>query len=866
MSTKKHYLFLVLLLFFSIFSSSVYAGTSVLRNPSSPSSCNLGTGVNVCGPPDWCNLVPNVWGGNDGCVIGSYSLDSHNYVCAGQSWVGTGLCPGDAKSDYNGKKCTLWYNAGLFPWGAYLKTYDPPGESAVWDSSEGKCFVCAPGGKEGNVYATSSSIYCPINGNCNPIAGDGRCESACGVDPRCDEVTPGTNNCDANCNYVPQVQCGGLNQPCCSSGTQCQGTLTCQSGTCQSPISTSMSLTVTPSSASISDTLTFTITFNIMPADSYPIKLQYRSSTQSTYSDFGTAQTVGGFPKSGNSITGTAVPNQVIPSIQAGNYVFRAVGGSGFTQNSNEFAVSLTGRTSSTNPCQTAGQCFPDAGCRRGATLGFCLSLSEYQSYSSLNNFFEPLSGTYSCGPNNCLVACHNDECCQIIRGNCYASVGTLARMGVVGATLANLPTGCGTFGPTTDTNLLLNCDDAGGNSCAGTQPPGATLVDQDPHYGPQHCYNLQNQCTAPQTNCNGQCVNTNTDNNNCGICGNECDIGLTCTNGQCQPSGGGGGTSTVTTTVTSTSTVTTTTTTTTTTTPPTTTTTTTTTTTQPPIFAISCGACEAGLTCSCSLSGTCNKGNWVLSNSQGTPLSQTLRSAIPPLTFTYVANDSGTILAEATCADPANYNFTTVTVTPKFLTCQDSCNTGVDCICQIRDCTSGVAYVSNSVGTPIPTLLSFQFNGNYALKFQATQGGEVEVRAICDNPVKSVKSTIKINGTTTTTTPPTTGIFTVSNFACSPLSGTTGAYKCSASYNNGLNENVVLIMLVSLKSSGAVKTYTPFTLPQIQDQISTNYYCSILGTGTYYVSWQAYRQSDSLQVNPIAWSTGAETQTIVCS
>jgi len=522
--------------------------------------------------------------------------------------------------------------------------------------------------------------------------------------------------------------------------------------------------------------------------------------------------------------------------------------------------------TSSTNPCQTAGQCSPDAGCRRGATLGFCLSLSEYQSYSSLNNFFEPLSGTYSCGPNNCLVACHNDECCQIIRGNCYASVGTLARMGVVGATLANLPTGCGTFGPTTDTNLLLNCDDAGGNSCAGTQPPGATLVDQDPHYGPQHCYNLQNQCTAPQTNCNGQCVNTNTDNNNCGICGNECDIGLTCTNGQCQPSGGGGGTSTVTTTVTSTSTVTTTTTTTTTTTPPTTTTTTTTTTTQPPIFAISCGACEAGLTCSCSLSGTCNKGNWVLSNSQGTPLSQTLRSAIPPLTFTYVANDSGTILAEATCADPANYNFTTVTVTPKFLTCQDSCNTGVDCICQIRDCTSGVAYVSNSVGTPIPTLLSFQFNGNYALKFQATQGGEVEVRAICDNPVKSVKSTIKINGTTTTTTPPTTGIFTVSNFACSPLSGTTGAYKCSASYNNGLNENVVLIMLVSLKSSGAVKTYTPFTLPQIQDQISTNYYCSILGTGTYYVSWQAYRQSDSLQVNPIAWSTGAETQTIVCS
>ncbi|MFH0711317.1 MAG: hypothetical protein V1944_01950, partial [Candidatus Aenigmatarchaeota archaeon] len=91
-------------------------------------------------------------------------------------------------------------------------------------------------------------------------------------------------------------------------------------------------------------------------------------------------------------------------------------------------------------------------------------------------------------------------------------------------------------------------------------------------------------------------------------------------------------------------------------------------------------------------------------------------------------------------------------------------------------------------------------------------------------------------------------------------------AYKCDLSYNNGMNENVILIYLVSLKSTGSVKDPTTFTLPQIQGQISQPYYCSSLGTGTYYVTWQAYLQSDIKKVNPIAWSTASELQTIICS
>ncbi len=44
----------------------------------------------------------------------------------------------------------------------------------------------------------------------------------------------------------------------------------------------------------------------------------------------------------------------------------------------------------------------------------------------------------------------------------------------------------------------------------------------------------------APQMNCGGTCVNTNTDNANCGTCGEVCDTGAgeSCTNGLCCPTG----------------------------------------------------------------------------------------------------------------------------------------------------------------------------------------------------------------------------------------------------------------------------------------------------------------------------------------
>jgi len=40
--------------------------------------------------------------------------------------------------------------------------------------------------------------------------------------------------------------------------------------------------------------------------------------------------------------------------------------------------------------------------------------------------------------------------------------------------------------------------------------------------------------CAAGLTNCNGTCVDLQTDANNCGACGTICPAGATCVNGQC--------------------------------------------------------------------------------------------------------------------------------------------------------------------------------------------------------------------------------------------------------------------------------------------------------------------------------------------
>jgi len=43
--------------------------------------------------------------------------------------------------------------------------------------------------------------------------------------------------------------------------------------------------------------------------------------------------------------------------------------------------------------------------------------------------------------------------------------------------------------------------------------------------------------CPSGQTNCNGNCVDTSSDSQNCGSCGNACAQGKSCVSGSCSPS-----------------------------------------------------------------------------------------------------------------------------------------------------------------------------------------------------------------------------------------------------------------------------------------------------------------------------------------
>jgi hypothetical protein len=57
---------------------------------------------------------------------------------------------------------------------------------------------------------------------------------------------------------------------------------------------------------------------------------------------------------------------------------------------------------------------------------------------------------------------------------------------------------------------------------------------------GGSSCSNSQCQCSGGLTYCSGSCVDTTMDNSNCGACNNPCGTNETCTNSVCQTNVGG--------------------------------------------------------------------------------------------------------------------------------------------------------------------------------------------------------------------------------------------------------------------------------------------------------------------------------------
>ena len=93
---------------------------------------------------------------------------------------------------------------------------------------------------------------------------------------------------------------------------------------------------------------------------------------------------------------------------------------------------------------------------------------------------------------------------------------------------------------------------------------------------------------------------------------------------------------------------------------------------------------------------------------------------------------------------------------------------------------------------------------------------------------------------------------FSISKFEYRSI---TGGYSCSIDYNNQLEEKAVLTILYTNTQGKVISAPAPI-VDEGTGEISTNFYCNVFEAGTYRVSWIAYRKSDSILNDPVAWSS----------
>jgi len=129
--------------------------------------------------------------------------------------------------------------------------------------------------------------------------------------------------------------------------------------------------------------------------------------------------------------------------------------------------------------------------------------------------------------------------------------------------------------------------------------------------------------------------------------------------------------------------------------------------------------------------------------------------------------------------------------------------------------------------------------------------------------PTTSTTTTITTT-TTTTTTPPPPPVppeqkFTAESFRCSPRQN---GYNCSLSYAHNLNESAIIVFIISDTTGNTISSIA-YTAGQGSGRAKVNYFCT--NSGSYYMSWEAYRESDESLENPIAFSIPTERQMMSC-
>jgi hypothetical protein len=184
-----------------------------------------------------CTYIPTIFDGRDQCYSTYFDSDANPSCCCFVGFTAIGdVCEVGSRTTNFDVGCSIGVSyAGCHPYfknvfsdgdpcalvgnwyGLDNALWDPPGTSAVWDKSEGKCITCT-GRLEERVWGDANGVY-----------GDGGregtevCEAACGAAKECDEVSPNSCSdnyegyCDGSCNFGCSQSCGSE----CDSDSDC---------------------------------------------------------------------------------------------------------------------------------------------------------------------------------------------------------------------------------------------------------------------------------------------------------------------------------------------------------------------------------------------------------------------------------------------------------------------------------------------------------------------------------------------------------------------------------------------------------------------------------------------------------------------
>ncbi|MBI2972040.1 MAG: lytic murein transglycosylase [Candidatus Aenigmarchaeota archaeon] len=446
-------------------------------------------------------------------------------------------CVGDDGALHNDGEICGDYNCGGTVAG-YCENDDCEGDSDYWCH----CIKLCRSGSCTYVYARQETIPCegrgclgnscaPEGASCNPAtcSGDRWCYNS-----QCAACTASYANCNGNSGDGCEANLNSDAANCGACGTRCGTGEQCNNGRCVSCTTPSLppALTSPDEGASFAaGTSQVPLSWNHAPdATLYDVRVDYDGSTERDARNNcpGNPHYVCIDGYSGTSITVTVRGGTTYRWwVHARNSC-----GATLDASSRSFAVSSPAACD-TAVCTGSRWCFNNQCIDCTSPYANCDGNSANGCEANVQN------DNNNCGA--CGAACSGSERCS--SGRCTPTTDSCAAYSST-CTACTSQSSCGYCG---DDNSCRTggISGPGTGSCAEwkfvSSQCAAPVCDENACNGKYWCYNSQcAACTASFANCNGDSgdgceINTNTDSNNCGSCGNACSTGEQCIGGTCR-------------------------------------------------------------------------------------------------------------------------------------------------------------------------------------------------------------------------------------------------------------------------------------------------------------------------------------------